>query len=285
LWQRDGLPQRFNADVLRLADTSRRFHRDAVRCSQLPLAGIAAGNLCELHAPAGDAPVAVIWGDSHALALLPAFESLAVSRNWRLEVGTHSSCPPLSGISTPRDVLRFGTDCEEFNQAMMLALQRLQPRLVVLAAYWVNPAGGFTITGHPELVSTESRFDYALEQTVRQIAAPGRSICIVRGIPRLEYPVPVALARARLRGIDAESLRISSEAARAQYAAMEPALLRLMAERRVIVVDPKDRLCDGARCRLANDAGQTIYSDSNHLNIDGALFVTDSLARCFDAPR
>jgi hypothetical protein len=75
---------------------------------------------------------------------------------------------------------------------------------------------------------------------------------------------------------------MTADAARAQYAAMDPGLDRLVKQGRVIAVDPKDRLCNGPRCRLVNDNGNPVYADSNHLNIDGAMFVRDSLARCFD---
>jgi hypothetical protein len=47
----------------------------------LPLDDIAAGRLCHFGRP--DAPRrAVLWGDSHALALLPAFESLGGARGF-----------------------------------------------------------------------------------------------------------------------------------------------------------------------------------------------------------
>jgi len=285
LWKTDGFPQRFTAEVRQLADMSKRFHRDAIRCFRVPMKAIAAGELCQLHAEPAEAPRAVLWGDSHALALLPALENLAISHRWQMFVGTHSACRPLLGIATTRDSMQFSSVCTDFNHAMIEGLSRLNPRLVVLAAYWFYPNGDFTIPGRPELESHAARFEYAFEETVRQISSPGRTLCIVRGVPRLDFPVPYALARARVRGIDPDSLRLSVTAAREQYAAMEPVLARLVQQRRVVAVDPKDRLCDARSCRLVNDEGNALYSDSNHLSIAGAVFVTDSLAGCFDAVR
>jgi peptidoglycan/LPS O-acetylase OafA/YrhL len=282
LWKFEGVPQRFPAEVLRLADTSRRYHREANRCSQLPITAVAAGDLCLLNSPEGKARTMVLWGDSHALALLPAFESLARSREWRLYFAMHSACRPLFGISTTRVTPKSNADCDEFNSAMSQALRRLQPDSVVLAAYWDSRYGAFTIPGQPELTTPRARYRHALEETLRQIVVPGRRVCIVRGVPHYEYPVPVALARSHLRGMDMNLLRMPSDAARAQYSAMEPELDLLVKQRRVIAVDPKDRLCDGALCRLVNEEGSPLYADSNHLNIDGAMFVTGSLARCFD---
>jgi len=282
LWKSGGAPGRFPAEVVHLAGSSQHHRSKAGRCSQLPTTAIAAGDLCLLHSPAGDARSLVLWGDSHALTFLPAFENLARSHGWRLYFAMRIACRPLLGISTTRSQWQSNAACQEFNVAMTQAVDRLQPDVVVLAAYWDSRYGAFTIPAHPELPTSEARFSHAFEETERQLAVPGRRICIVGGVPQYEYPVPFALARAKLRGIDDGLLRISRDAARAQYAAMEPVVERLVAQRRVIAVDPKDRLCDSARCRLMDDDGKPLYADSNHLNIDGAMFVTDSLARCLD---
>jgi len=104
---------------------------------------------------------------------------------------------------------------------------------------------------------------------------------VVRGGPHYHYPRPYALASARLRGRDPQTLRLSTAAARAQYAAMEPGLERLQAAGRLRAVDPKAALCDGEYCRLVSPGGRVLYGDGNHLSVDGAEFVTDSLEGCF----
>ena len=282
LWKLEGVPQRFPADVLRLADSSRRYLPVAEQCSQLPLDSVAEGKLCLVHPAPGDTRSMVLWGDSHALALLPAFKDLAIKHGWRLYFAMHSGCRPLFGISSTRTARRSNLACDEFNAAMASGLRRLQPGAVVLAAYWYPRYGAFTVEGHAELETPEARFSHAFAETLRQIAAPGRRICIVRGVPHYEYPVPVALARAKLRGLDADVIRMTAHDAHAQYAAMEPGLVRLQTLASVVAVDPKDSLCDGERCRLVNGEGKPVYADSNHLNIDGAMAVRNSLARCFD---
>jgi len=282
LWKLEGAPQRFSPDIVRLADTSRRYHQDAVRCSQLTTSAVASGDLCEIFAATDGASSMVLWGDSHALALLPAFESLARTRGWRLFFAMRSACRPLLGISAPLVSRQSDAACIEFNSAMTQALQRLRPDRVVLAAYWDLPYGEFIVPDHPDLALPEARFSVALEETLRQLDGGAQRTCIVGGVPHYRYPVPASLARVALRDIDPNVIRMSAEDARTQYASMDAGLEQLAREERVIVVDPKDRLCDGARCRLVDESGRPLYADSNHLNIQGALFVRDSLARCLD---
>jgi peptidoglycan/LPS O-acetylase OafA/YrhL len=273
VWTLEGVPRRFPPEIVRLADTSRRYHEDAVRCSQLPTSAVASGDLCVVYAATLGARSMVLWGDSHALSLLPAFESLARSNGWRLYFAMRSACRPLLATSAPLISPQSNAACIQFNSAMLEALRRLQPDRVALAAYWDLPNGELP----------KGRFGEALEQTVRQIDTPGRRACIVRDAPDYRYPIPFALARASIRGIDVDRIRMSSDEARARFPEMEQTLERLTRQQGVTIVDPKDRLCDGELCRLVDEEGRPVYADSNHLNIVGAMFVRDSLGRCFDA--
>jgi hypothetical protein len=46
------------------------------------------------------------------------------------------------------------------------------------------------------------------------------------------------------------------------------------------VVDLKDSMCSADRCIVESD-GNLLYRDNNHLNDNGAQFVTPSLEPCF----
>jgi peptidoglycan/LPS O-acetylase OafA/YrhL len=283
-WRHDGLPLRFSPEVRAIVLNPRRVDPSADACMRLPIEGIARGELCELHAEPPGAPLAVVWGDSHSRALYPAFRTLAERHHVQLYAAVSSSCRPLFGIAGLRDNAAFTARCERFNRGMLEALHVRQPQLVILAAFWMSATRDFAVTGAPQLKSLDARFSAALDTTLGHVAAPGRSICVVRGVPHYDYPVPYALASARLRGRDPQSLRLSAAAARAQYAAMEPGLERLRAGGRLRAVDPKDALCDGEYCRLVSPQGRVLYADGNHLSVDGAEFVTDTLEGCFDAP-
>jgi peptidoglycan/LPS O-acetylase OafA/YrhL len=282
-WKLDGIPMRFSAEVRAIALNARRADPAGDDCMRLPIDGIARGELCELHAEPEGAPIAVVWGDSHSKALYPAFRTLAERHHVRMYAAVSSSCRPLFGIVGLRDNAAFTERCERFNRDMLAALQVRRPQLVILSAFWMSATRDFAVTGAPQLATLDARFTAALESTLGRLAAPGRTICVVRGVPHYEYPVPYALASARLRGRDPQSLRMSAAAARAQYAAMDPALERLQAEGRLRAVDPMDALCDGEYCRLVSPQGRVLYADGNHLSIDGAEFVSDSLDGCFDA--
>lgn len=62
----------------------------------------------------------------------------------------------------------------------------------------------------------------------------------------------------------------------------DAALLAAGYEPRLVVVDPRAAPCGNDSCRVEHD-GQALFRDSNHLSVAGAVYVSESLAACFDA--
>jgi hypothetical protein len=85
----------------------------------------------------------IVWGDSHAAALLPAFEHLAQERAVPLGFAAHSSCRPLPGVTSALRHHRSLKDCAEFNEIMFGVIERTRPELVILAAHWSEPGDRF----------------------------------------------------------------------------------------------------------------------------------------------
>src|SRR5262249_49363581 len=86
-------------------------------------------------------PDFVLWGDSHAAAIAPAFQALAKetsSMGWLLY---HSGCAPLLGVVRGDSGV---SGCAEFNDAAIDAIERNDIRVVVLAARWEIDALGRT---------------------------------------------------------------------------------------------------------------------------------------------
>ena len=143
----DGFPQRVSEEVRRLEAGSEDSNPDRDRCHMIDPAAIGAGELCELGGPASREPSFIVWGDSHADALMPAFRKLAEDHGVRGLFASHTNCPPLLGI-----VLRgrrLVQTCREFNEQMISAIQRYDSAAVALVAYWS------TYSGPNELVDIE----------------------------------------------------------------------------------------------------------------------------------
>jgi peptidoglycan/LPS O-acetylase OafA/YrhL len=266
LWHSDGLPWRFSSEARRAFEGAEVQHPATESCLKLPLQRVTAGDLCRLGEPHAPRAKVVVWGDSHALSLLPAYETLAATHRLQIYLAAYPSCSPLTGIRSEGDG-NGARSCDEFNAAMPSAIARLQPDLVILNAYWGQHEA-------PANIKT------GVAATLNAIATNSRYTCIVLDPPVFEHPVPYALAMADRRGIPETTLALNRERAIEQFASVN-ADLRALRSGRVQVVDLKDAMCNGPACKLRAPDGRSLYRDTNHLSYAGAAFVSGALDACF----
>ncbi len=243
------------------------------RCIAEDFSNIRHGELCSFGPSAGT-PV-LIWGDSHSWALAPLYRRISKERALRIYIAQVPRCPPLFGA------VEDGR-CEEFNRAMLGAVNVLGPRLVVLNARWGNPDLKLAESSELSIAGGDSLFSRGMQETLKRVAAPGRSICVVKAVPAVGYAAEYALEMARRRGIDTSFLSLTRQAAYAQDSDRDADIDELARRGLIRTVDPKRALCAGARCRYLNDAGLSLYRDDNHVSVVGADLLHDEVARCFD---
>jgi peptidoglycan/LPS O-acetylase OafA/YrhL len=276
LWVSDGLPQRFDE-----VDVPRGFMDEGRGgCVNLPSERIASGSLCSYGPQTATAPRALVWGDSHALALLPAYKQLAGAYDMRVYYAAGPNCRPLLGVTNGGFYPRIQRRCASFNHAVAGAIEQLNPRLVILNARWIDKDENLALDGGVAPPHGTSKFRFALEQTVRHIAAPGRSICVVLDVPTFKYHVPQALVVARIRGLSSDFLRLSRAEALQQFEGPERDFHIAAQEHLLTTVDPKDVLCRSGWCAFRSDRS-VLYGDSHHLSTEGALLLVSTLEGCF----
>lgn len=277
-WYGNGLPDRFSRDVQRLTEPD-YLPPSAERCMNLPLDRIAAGDLCRLGPEHPGIRKAVLWGDSHALVLLPAFEDLANSRDVQVNFAGRSSCRPLRGeVEGPA---ASSGDCAAFNMAMLAAIRSIRPDVSILAGFW-DQDFAHEESGRASPSSLLRTRAEAWAKTIAAIRDSGSTLCVVLDVPHLRYVMPYALAMARRRGLDPSFIYPSRADTEARYAGFEMPIRSLAAANILNVVDPKELLCAGTTCAIVKD-GRSLYRDSNHLSRVGAMQVMESVGRCLPA--
>ncbi len=279
LYTSRGLPQRFAPEMTGMTDVRGVAHLGFVHCIKPDPAEVARGHTCEFGAERG-ARRALIWGDSHAWASLSTWDRLGSANDTRVYFSSSSACPPLLGGTRVRASDISARRCADFNAAMLEAVRNLEPDIVVLQASWVH-ALDLRKTDDAASTSEDSLFANGLHETVRRIAAPGRTVCIVRGVPRVSESVPYLLGMSRRKEIDPERFAPTRAATLDEQHVSESAIDALAARGLVRDVDPKRLLCPGRRCLLQGPDGAVLYFDSNHLSLAGAEFVAPELQRCF----
>jgi peptidoglycan/LPS O-acetylase OafA/YrhL len=278
LWESDGFPWRFAPDV-RLLSESDVLHKDAQRCMTLSLSQIESGELCRYGPTEGDAPTVVVWGDSHALALLPAYESLAALDQVHLYFAAHSACRPLLGVASRSSNERAAEACSNFNAAMVRAIRRLHPAVVVLNARWTYPDLDLVAQADLSTPPGDSNFSRGLQETVQKLRGVNPAICVVLDVPVAQYSVPYALAMAHRRGISADFLTVRRADALEESSSVGRDVRKLQERGSLFTVDPKDVLCRTDICEL-QAAGRSLYYDSDHLSATGARYVSSTLEGC-----
>ena len=266
-----GLPWRFGRDIQNLTELDHQ-PRESLKCMGLPLTRVAAAELCRIGPESTGVRKVVLWGDSHALALLPAFEWLAQSNGVQVYFAGRTGCKPLLAVATKQE------GCDAFNNAMAAAVRKIHPEVTILTAFWDRESAGIAEDSTVSASTPEEEWNW--NATTSTLRAAGSAACVVLDVPNLPYAVPYALAMARRRGLDTSFIYVKRSDVLARYKDVEASVRALaLSDNAVSVVDPKDALCPGERCEVESD-GRSLYRDNNHLSKIGAMYVRDLLAQC-----
>jgi peptidoglycan/LPS O-acetylase OafA/YrhL len=215
----------------------------------------------------GASPSFLIWGDSHAMAILPALASLCEEKGMSVSVATHAGTPPVL------DYIResgqgLGKQTIPFNRAVFEYIQTHKPKAVVMAARW-------------SLYFPDALFPAALQRTVRELRRSNVSVYVLNDF-EFPYDVPKALALSAWRGWEFSHLELDATAHDAQRLASDAIFAKLLSEG-VTILDPLPVLQarTGSSKILPYDAGGLFYRDRDHLSTYGALALKPLFAPLF----
>ena len=282
-----GLPQRFSPQIRSILaeenDSESRMHE----CFGMTAADVERGRLCQIGAKVQEASF-MLWGDSHADALIPAVQSLAKRQNRAgLFAGT-DSCPPLLGVGRA-DTAK----CEAFNDAVAKVATSKAIREVILEARWAKNAEGssFGPEAQPRIrlyddisegrTERETRdvFYRGLDRTVRRLTKAGKKVVLVASVPEVGFPVPPVLARMKMRDPGA-TITTSIARYRERQKFVLWAFGQMHNRYSAKVVYPDRVFCHGGACRISM-RGRPLYRDGHHLSTFGAQQLTPLLAAVF----
>jgi len=270
----DGLPARLPPEALRYLEAKgdRAFLRDVT------LEDVRAGNVVRLGGEAsGAAPRLLVWGDSHAMAALPAFDALLAERGESGVAVTHVATAPLLGfVLRGRSRFGLGADAPPWAEAVVAYVRERRIPDVVLVANWRGYGGAAG--------ERADDLEAALLATVARLAQAGARPWVLLQLPWQEFDVPEALARAAARGDD-----LSSAWAPATRSSGSAVVAAGIADRVVAaggrVLDPGPRFLDASGGRHVGVAdGVVLYADTHHLTAQGARKTLLPLLRDTFAP-
>lgn len=220
-----------------------------VRNNQLPPIGV--------QKPHGLVDI-VVWGDSHAMAAMPAFDALCKERNLSGRVATCSSRAPL--FDWYGDDHRLSRD---FNLAVFDYLKEKKVKDVVLVASW----DGYGNQAFPD------RLQKSLMGTVKDLIKIGCQPWIMPMVPNQPYDVPKSLALIHVLG--KKEIYLSSKPNSWNGLAGEGTeFLDKLKEHGAKVFNSRACFLNprSGHYKLSQD-GHSLYRDRHHISYEGAVRV------------
>lgn len=286
----DGLPGRLNPALQRIIAEQDDHEPRIERCFGMTAADVRQHRLCTIGAR-GVAPSFLLWGDSHADAILPAVSQAAALAHRAGLFAGGESCPPLLGVTTP------APDCHAFNEAVMAVAKAPSIKEVILESRWakyaegtgygVEPKGRAVLLSDDACTADETIHDNhavfarGLSRTLMGLRAPGKNIVIVGAVPEIGWPVPAVLARRALAhdtDVAHGEPRLGDYLARQRF--VMTTFARLRRANGVRVLYPHRILCASGSCEVAEN-GVPLYRDEHHLSVYGARQLVPLLQRAF----
>lgn len=156
-----GFPSRLPPDVLYFSEAPTKY----IFAAEVTLEQVKSGSIPsvgERNQPA----TAFVWGDSHAKAILPCIEKLAVELNTRVDYSVHSSTAPLLEFNGNRSIYSLREKSPEHAEAVYQHIRDQQIKTIILAADW-------------EIYSGDSTFKQCLKSTIDRLESLGCRVCIL----------------------------------------------------------------------------------------------------------
>ena len=270
-----GFPHRLSAEARELANAKLDFGF----LNELSTEDVLAGKLIPLGAASPstpDAPISwLIWGDSHAMAAIPAFDALLKEQQLCGQAATHTATVPVINYRSS-----YWSDTSAFNDAVLAHVKARRIANVALVAYWEN----YKLNMHPDLPGVAT-FDDSLVMTVQRIVQAGARPWILLDVPTHDFDVPRELARAACSRSSINPKRMMPDPSRA-LPGNDPQLLTRLQDAGATIIDPRPAfLSDDGSHYIVVSQGIPLYRDSNHLSTRGAkLMLMPLLRKAIAAP-
>lgn len=225
---------------------------------------------------ASDTPVLLVWGDSHAMSVLPAVDEVLRKHGLGGRLATASSTAPVVDWFYNS---KYGLNdkAPEFNDAVIAYILSHGVEAVLLHAYWSVYAQG------PDVKKLS--FDKALLSTVEKLRNANVEVYLLLDVPIHSKHIPRLLA-SPTSGYSDESEEISlkiPQSGEGQFDSIDSTVIKRISELGAVVLDPKP-IFSGSNedSYKVYSEGIVLYRDSQHLTASGAKhllvpFLEDTL--------
>jgi hypothetical protein len=263
--QGHGFPLRYSGRALSYLNSRNHI---AFRNS-ISLDKAVAGQFPELGIAGTNQPIKLlIWGDSHAMAVTPVLDELCRRYSWRGIQATHSATAPiLNFVSFGPDTL--GESSPTFAAAVLDYIGKNHIQNVIISARWKF-----------YLESDEFKADLLL--TVHEIIKSGAKVYVLKDVPIQDPNLPTKMALAIIHNGDLDQIGITLKQHQEDNKALAETFNQA-SKMGATVLDPADYFLNPKGFYGMAKNNQVLYSDNNHLTVEGSLLLTPLFEPIFKA--
>ena len=287
-----GWPGRLEPDVRRIAAGHNEHAAIRDACYETNANDVRKDRLCRTGHASAPATF-IVWGDSHARALVYAVGRAASTYGRSGLMAPQPGCPPVLDVNPIGQ--RRNLQCSKTAAAVLDYLRaHREIKDVILISRWAlliegtfyAPESGQTVLLSDREVRAQDRaqnpriFERALYRTVDELAAAHKRIWIVGPVPEVGVNVPRALANARRFGFD-----VDIGPSRTAFEARQNVTLAILggaARRGATLVPVHEALCNEVTCSVESVEGKPLYYDDDHLSYSGGRTIVPALQAIFD---
>ncbi|MRU14600.1 acyltransferase [Roseovarius sp. A21] len=217
----EGVPQRLEGK------DQQAFHKLITADRAVNLSGMCADGprpvsdkLCRAYGPETAASTIAVLGDSHAAAILPAFEQITEGRSLRVMQGIHPACPPLLGVYLVKGGAA-SRKCHDLVKGFAADTVAQGVDTVFIAARWsLYVKGDLTRKSDPFLLSIDpamprmsdadyfASFKAGLINTITYFEEAGLRVVLMDQVPQQVRLPETVIAQAILRGLSKDDIQV-----------------------------------------------------------------------------
>lgn len=225
----------------------------------------------------------LVFGDSHALSALPAFDTVATDLGISgIFTGT-SGCTPFLGVYALRND-QLSHNCHALNKRVYQFVQDQQISTVFFIARWSYYTDGGYSGSNFSYISTdenglanpdESRraFEIGLENTITAYRSIGVNVIFLPQVPQqILSPVQIYSLASRSKEYKVNNFSVSKE----KHLSLQRYVNTLFEKTGVSLIELDQYFCDESKCAVGNESA-SFYFDEDHLSLEGSKRLVDPI--------
>lgn len=240
--------------------------------------GVAGSLLYDCYTHGDTPPAAIVFGDSHAQMLYPAFAAHSLPN---VDFVTNAGCVPAPNLE--RRAPEYA--CDDYHRLAIKYILKSGARRVLYASVWVPyfdffNAGDMLVCLKTDVGCKPLRSQEDIDEGFKRLYAEidrlrqaGKDVTIMLPIPAPNRDVPFELRVRLFKGLTTKVEPVRLDARPEAEEIVRRGLLGAK-EHGATIVDPRDFLCKNKICPVVSDDGHSLYIDNSHLRPDAVRRLT-----------